>query len=685
MKALKNNFDIIIFALLITGYLLLATQRLATSPIYETDESYTLQVAYEMLNRGNLALPMYRYLGGNIENAWHSFTPLYFVLLSSFLKVFGIGVFQGRVFNLITFILTLLLVYLLGRRLLNWRVGLFAVTLIMSDQTVLERSRLLRNDYAAEAFALFAFYLFEKAESGNRSRFYLFAGLAAGAGVMCHTSILYMIGAICLLMLFKDGWRIFSSKKFYQFTVSAAAVMSYEIIYDIIDYKNFLLQYKRDDLHFHVLSGFGWWYNLLDEPRRYTRWYDAYDVAFQNVPRTLLHTFQLLVAIAMVYLAVRLVFFIKGGAALAEPRVRIFITTLATACFFAVAAHKAGYYLAHLVTWYGLCAAILLNDTLSWIASFRQKPWRQAKAIHALAVGLAVLAFIFYAQGFARQTRVYWKAVRNPDSATFDELKSVFKQIVPDGVCPVAVKAPVLWLAFPEADLCFATIENRMKEALDLRGKDYALIMRPKTPEHWAKDLPRGHHLIGELRDTAYGNFVVYYTGNDPRILALAPKHYQFFKRLRGHISKEQIGRGLDIWTATAEQLLQCATAKELSVEGDSLMMKPSQSRSDGLLELCSVDVQPGFIYQVGLDAKFSGDWEMIFIDQKTGAWIDQTELEERGEQPAITQYFRTVGVNRVQIALRSADQKADSYLRVSRLSVREVIRIDESEQADNR
>src|SRR5690349_13557660 len=172
LKVLKTYFDLLLLAMLLIGFLLIAGQRLAVAPIYETDESYTLQVAYEMLMHGKLALPMYRYLGGNIENVWHSFTPLYFALLSGFLKLFG--------------------------------VGLFAVLFIISDQTVLERSRLLRNDYAAAFFALLAFYLFEIAETKNKTRWYLFAGLAAGAGAMCHLSIIYMIAAICLLMLLKD-------------------------------------------------------------------------------------------------------------------------------------------------------------------------------------------------------------------------------------------------------------------------------------------------------------------------------------------------------------------------------------------------------------------------------------------------------------------------------------------------
>jgi len=68
----------------------------------------------------------------------------------------------------------------LGRRIFDWRVGFIAVVIIISDPTLLERSRLLRNDYAAEAFALLAFLLYEIAEQRKSSRLYIAAGLADG-------------------------------------------------------------------------------------------------------------------------------------------------------------------------------------------------------------------------------------------------------------------------------------------------------------------------------------------------------------------------------------------------------------------------------------------------------------------------------------------------------------------------
>ena len=71
LPLLRRHFDLILLAALVCAFVFIASQRLAAVPLPETDEAFTLQVPYEMLHRGKLALPMLRYLGGNIENVWH--------------------------------------------------------------------------------------------------------------------------------------------------------------------------------------------------------------------------------------------------------------------------------------------------------------------------------------------------------------------------------------------------------------------------------------------------------------------------------------------------------------------------------------------------------------------------------------------------------------------------------------
>lgn len=550
MRGLKSNLDFVLVTALIGGFAAVAAQRLGNVPVPEGDEAFTLQVPYEMLVRGRLALPMLRYLGGNIENVWHSFTPVCFLLLSGFLKLFGLGLVQGRAFNLITAAATLLMVYLIGRKLFDWRAGLVAVVMLIGDQTFLERSRLLRNDYAAATFALLAYFLYEMSERRKSSRLLAASGLAAGAGVMCHTNILYMVAAIGLLIVLRGGWRVFRSTKLYVFAGSAFVVMAYEIVYDLIDYKNFLLQNRGDDLHFRVLGYAGFWQNLLEEKTRYARWYTG-GLMFPGLSQITLRVFQALTVLAIIYLIVECAKRIRRGGVLSEPRVRVFIVTLVVVLFHAViVSHKRIYYFAHLAPWFALCVGILARDGLDWISRLRREtlPREQlarARIAHRLAIALVALAVTGFGLQLARQYRDYSTRVRNPELASFEEFTSVIRSIVPDGLCPLAVKNPSVWLAFPETDRCFATIEGRMKEDLDIDGRDYALVTRPnfsldrdakrEGAKSEGEDSLRDYHLLGEMRETPYGSLLIYYTGKDPRYLALEPKRYQFFGDWRGH------------------------------------------------------------------------------------------------------------------------------------------------------
>lgn len=545
-KSLRSNLDFGLAASVIGGFVMVASQRLGTVPVPEGDEAFTLQVPYEMLVRGKLALPMLRYLGGNIENVWHSFTPVCFLLLSGFLKLFGFGIVQGRAFNLITAASTLLMVYLIGRKMFDWRAGLVAVVMLIGDQTFLERSRLLRNDYAAATFALLAYFLYEMAERRKSARLLAAAGLAAGAGVMCHTNILYMVAAICLLIVLGEGWRALRSKKLYVFAGSALAVMAYEIVYDLIDYKNFLFQNRGDELHFRVLGYAGFWQNLLEEKLRYAKWY-AGGLMFPGLSQITLRVFQALTVLAIIYLVIACARRIKRGGMMHDPRVRVFIVTLVVVLFHAViVSHKRIYYFAHLAPWFALCVGILARDGFDVVSRFGRDAVPRAKLVHKVAIALVALAVTAYGFQLASQYRDYLTRVRNPDLASFEEFTTVIRSIVPDELCPVAVKNPSVWLAFPERDDCFATIEGRMREDLDIDGKDYALVTRPnfalertsrREGSRVSSDDARleDYHLLGEMKETPYGNLLIYYTGNDPRYLTLAPKRYQFFGEVRGH------------------------------------------------------------------------------------------------------------------------------------------------------
>lgn len=643
----KKNWDLALLVSLAAGFAAVAGTRLGTYPVYETDESYILQVAYEILHRGKLALPMYRFLGGNIENVWHSFTPLYFFSLSGFLKVFGFGVLQGRVFNLIAAVCCLAMVYLVGRRLFNWRVGFIAAVMIVSDPTVLQRARMIRNDYLAEAFALLAFYLYEVAQERKSARYFVASGLAAGAGIMCHPSILYMVIATGLLMLIRRGWSLFREKSFYQYAAAVLSVCLYEIVYDAIDYKNLLLQYQGDNLHFGILSVAGLWSNLLEEPTRYLRWYRIYDVTFQTVPLTLLHLSQLLAAIAVVYLAIRAFKGFRLGRGIDEPRVRLLLVALVAMLFLAFILHKAGYYNIHVITWLSLCAGVFLSDAFDAIRQSPALEKGRPAGLRAITAACIVSLMAAYGALLVRQYQHYLVEARSPDTASSVEIKTVLADAVPPGLCPVAVMAPVLWLSFPDRDQCFATLERRMTEAFGKDSNEYALIMRPKASDHWAWDLSANRHLLAELFETPYGNFNIYYTGTDRAYVDLPARRFYFFRQWNGHATQEQVDAAPVVWSAGLNNSPD-PPANQRGSDGQSHSPHSDKPASALPLEL---QLQPKAIYSIRLTApaSFSGS-EVLIVEAATGRWLKQIPFVEEAGASVAADVFRTLQDGRITL-----------------------------------
>jgi 4-amino-4-deoxy-L-arabinose transferase-like glycosyltransferase len=656
MKFLARNWDVLLFGLIAGSFVYVASVRLEEVPVPQTDESYTLQVPYEMLNHGKLALPILRYLGGNIENVWHSYTPVFFVILSGFFKVFGWGLLEGRAFNLITAVLTLLMVYLIGRRLFDWRAGLIAVVMLVSDPTFLERSRLVRNDFAAAALALLAFYLYSIARERKSNRLFVCSGLTAGAGVMCHTNILYMLVAIGILMLIQHGWRVIKTKEAFFFYGSALVVMSYEIIYILIDWNNFLLQNRDDRLHFYVLSLDGIGRNFVKERIRYLDWIEGGN-RIANLPLTLLHIFQVLAAVAVVYLIVRIVRAIKRREAHQEPRVPVMVGTLVVALFMAiVSGNKAIYYLAHLTPWFALCVGIMLSDLISLIGLVRESEWRRSKPVHAGLLVLLGITTVVYGRALYRQQTAYLKEVRREDRVLFNEFKSVLRDVVPDELCPVAMKSPVMWLVFPEADRCFASIEDRMEDNVDIEGNEYALILPnagTQMRNEWKERLDEKYPVIGKLQNTVYGNIDVYYTGKNPTYGLATPKTYYFFDKSRGHFSDEQLSAAARVWSVN-----EAANSTGSDAGGMTFVSDPT-ARGIVLLEVATLNLEADTIYQISVTAVSNdSSWQLVVVDLRSGVWVLQRDISGGPRSEAIDAIFRTTGTDRIKIALRPLDHE---------------------------
>jgi 4-amino-4-deoxy-L-arabinose transferase-like glycosyltransferase len=673
-RRLKRYAGFLIPALVLAGFLYVTGQRLGSVPVPDiADESFTLQVSYEMLNHGKLALPMYRYLGGNIENVWHSYTPAYFIILSGFQKLFGWGLLQGRVLNLIASAMMLLMLYIIGRRLFNWQTATIAVFLMVSDLTFIYRSRIVRNDYAASAFAMLAYYLYELAGQRKSKKVYLASGIAAGVGVMCHTNILYMLGGISLLELLKYGKRIFRNSNLGPFLVGAFAVMSYEIIYDLVDLRNFILQNAGDKTHFGILSSWGWWANVLNETKRYEMWVEGSSMP-DYIPRTLLHLFQILTIVSIVYLLTVLFHRIRSGNIAGETAVRVLLVTLSSVFFHAVVtSHKSIHYMAHLAPWFALCVGILTYKAMGAAKRIRFEALSGGTHIRsaAIAVGGAIALSLVY-QSYKMNKR-YLRYVRSPDHASFEQFKAAARDLVPDGVCPVSAARPVVWLAFPEADRCYVTIESRMSVAADLKEMEYAFFMHPGQLRTWRINTDE-YHLLGELKDSPYGSISVFYTGTKEYYRNLPTKRYHFFGLNRGCVSDDQIANALPVWSVDRKTLQGSQKESGQFATEELTVTFPTIDRPDTVVDLFTVDLEPDMIYQLNFETRFaSGRWAALPADAVHGTWLSYKGITENERAASTSMLFRTMGTSRIRISLHNTSKGEDDRVSIESISIRAV------------
>jgi hypothetical protein len=366
-----------------------------------------------------------------------------------------------------------------------------------------------------------------------------------------------------------------------------------------------------------------------------------------------------------------------------DPRARLFIATLAVAIFFAVVTQrKVVLYVIHLAPWFALSVGVMLRDGLRFVERLRTSAAPVAKLAFIAAVAVIVCGAGFYAFHFARQSRDYLRAVSDPRRATFDELAGVLRAVVPEGVCPVGVKQGVLWLAFPEKDYCFAAIENRMQDALDIKGNEYALIAsgrRKKKEGKLIKDITEGARLIAELENTAYGTLSVYYTGASPAHVSLVPARYIFFGKERGHVSEDEIKSAREVWAAGAEELSQTTSGSNNIFSPEGLTLQPGAGHD--LIKLCSIDLKPATIYQLILEASNQrGRWEISITDEETSALLFEGRIGGRGDAGSFKDVFKTRNSGRVRVSLRCLGQKADGSITVSRVILREVAPVTRAE-----
>ncbi|MBI5045077.1 MAG: glycosyltransferase family 39 protein [Candidatus Levybacteria bacterium] len=186
--------------------LLAASLRLYKISDYMTflgDEGRDVLIVKHILE-GNFTL-----LGPRSSAADFFYGPIYYYLITPFLWLFKLDPVGPAVFIAIIGILTVYLVYIVGKEWIGIRGGLIAAALYAISPVVLVYSRSSWNPNPLPFVSLFALYLLYKGIEKNKKRYFLFTGILLGLGIQMQYLALFL-GAIVAISL---GITIFLNKE----------------------------------------------------------------------------------------------------------------------------------------------------------------------------------------------------------------------------------------------------------------------------------------------------------------------------------------------------------------------------------------------------------------------------------------------------------------------------------------
>lgn len=152
-------------------------RRINVFPLRNWDEAWYAEASK------NMASGRYGYLMQFWNGRYYfDHSPLYFWLSTPLIRLFGPGEWQARIVSAIAAVLCAVLVFMIGRKLVNEWVGFFSVLIFLTLGGVVMRFAHGNLDSLLTFLSLAAFYCYLKSEDGQI--FSIFSGLFLGFGIL---------------------------------------------------------------------------------------------------------------------------------------------------------------------------------------------------------------------------------------------------------------------------------------------------------------------------------------------------------------------------------------------------------------------------------------------------------------------------------------------------------------------
>jgi 4-amino-4-deoxy-L-arabinose transferase-like glycosyltransferase len=600
--------------------------HLTMMPRVNVDEPWLMERAYQVLRTGVPSQPMLGLKTAYLLQVGYGY------LLAPWFWLFGVGLFQARLFNVLLGLGTVLSVASIGRRTIDPITGLAAAALLAVDSNFLGGARNARTDIPSVFFVAAALAAYVVAREHSRARpernrggwWFALSGAALGVAMLVHGNA-FWAGVILFLWYLLDygvagfskpfGWW-FAGGLLATFGPYIAVVLTrwHDVQVQIGNFAGDRVPAWRPSVILHQAAL---------EIGRYRGWY--FGLITNTVPNPLLWTFELATLFGIVLLLVRAAIGPRRTDADPAGAWRLLMLTLgATVIFAGFINNKVPVYMPHLLIGFSLAAGFAVSEL--------------TKLLPALAYLGPLFVFLYALAGVAYYEKWYSSASKS-ELVPYESTEATLLKLAPSG--PAYVYAsPQFWIPFHEkAGSAFYSYAEA--QPIDRDGRvtlagagDDRLVVLLIDETQWLPELTAGvsqpttswqRDWINFIRTKCQLEAVAYGTahGTVAAFVCGLRERPAFERRARiigGDIEYRvsdsvfsQVASQLAGWTKYEDPRRTSAAQPSVSLNGSDLRI--SGTGWPGIVKM--IDVVPGEAYLVRTETSMTRDGDLLYL----GTW----------------------------------------------------------------
>lgn len=222
-------------------YFIIGLFTISSFPMIFTDEPWLGERAYNLIAEGSLKQTSFPYS----QNYMSFYGDIFLLFNALAIKLFGYNIFALRLFPLIFFTSSLVLLYLLLTKIFNNKIGFVSVVLLSIHPFAINASRISRKESVIIFFILLGMYLYFTFKDDMKPKKLFFLGLIFSIPILSHAfgAVSILIGFILLIFNLQPKWKQALKESIYYLLGTLPVLLLF--LYNFINNKRFYLEHAK--------------------------------------------------------------------------------------------------------------------------------------------------------------------------------------------------------------------------------------------------------------------------------------------------------------------------------------------------------------------------------------------------------------------------------------------------------